>query len=345
MEATESQKDDPSATSSTLPSTATSIFASPAEYEDSVRSALLLIYNQLVIKEDIADVIKKPRDRENYGTKFLRRIESIDVIALDLQSSRQALKGLLTIHNVELPKETVELVEKILRFENGQKTLTTIGDIPQRNSLSDLPNVHIGLWRGDITTLKIDAIVNAANMQMEGCFVPFHACIDNVIHDRAGPRLRSDCREFMRKQGHLEETGKAKITAAYCLPSTHVLHTVGPIIEEDATELKPDLLSSSYRECLDLAEATGLSSVAFCCISTGVFGYPKREAAIVALETVREWMKSHNNKEGKTSSVRTVIFNVFTKDDDEIYNELFPSYFSADLRNFQVSEKSQSSDS
>ena len=174
---------------------------------------------------------------------------------------------------------------------------------------------RIRLWQGDITTLATDAIVNAANSQMLGCWVPGHYCIDNAIHTFAGVQLRLECARIMDAQGCEEPTGCAKITAAYNLPSRHVIHTVGPIANGRPTELHRAQLASCYRSCLDLARENGLSSIAFCCISTGVFGFPQQEAAQIAVETVRKWLD-------RTSAQMTVVFNVFTDSDYDIYADL-----------------------
>ena len=171
---------------------------------------------------------------------------------------------------------------------------------------------RLRLWRGDITTLEVDAIVNAANSQMLGCWVPGHHCIDNAIHTFAGVQLRAECARIMEAQGHEEPTGAAKITDAYNLPSKHVIHTVGPIANGHPTDLHRGQLASCYRCCLALAAENGLSSIAFCCISTGVFGFPQREAAQIAVQTVREWLDA-------SGSDMTVIFNVFGERDEQLY--------------------------
>jgi O-acetyl-ADP-ribose deacetylase (regulator of RNase III) len=184
--------------------------------------------------------------------------------------------------------------------------------------IDDLCPVHDGLylWRGDITTLKVSAIVNAANSVMLGCFMPNHGCIDNAIHTYAGVQLRLACAEIMERQGHPEPTGKAKMTAAYNLPSDFILHTVGPIVRSGLTQEHKRLLASCYRSCLALAEQNNMESVAFCCISTGEFQFPNEDAARIALTTVRDYLKS-------SSGVKRVVFNVFTKQDEHIYKELF----------------------
>ena len=172
---------------------------------------------------------------------------------------------------------------------------------------------NIYLWQGDITTLECDAIVNAANSGMTGCYHPCHNCIDNCIHTFAGVRLRLKCAEIMRKQGYDEPTGKAKITPAYNLPCKYVIHTVGPIVHGRPEEKHGSLLKSCYKSCLELAVINNIKSVAYCCISTGVFGFPQDRAAEIAVQTVREFSENHDIE---------VIFNVFKDADYEIYRQL-----------------------
>lgn len=176
----------------------------------------------------------------------------------------------------------------------------------------------IYLWQGDITTLHCDAIVNAANSGMTGCYVPNHRCIDNCIHTFAGIQLRLACEEMMEKQGHEEPTGQAKITPAFNLPCKYILHTVGPIIYGKLRQKDCELLASCYRSCLNLAAENGLESVAFCCISTGEFHFPNEKAAEIAVETVQEFLQ-------KKTSVKKVIFNVFKDTGREIYKHLLIS--------------------
>lgn len=171
------------------------------------------------------------------------------------------------------------------------------------------------LWRGDITTLKADAIVNAANSGMTGCYQPLHRCIDNCIHTYAGIQLRLKCAEMMAAQGHEEPTGQAKITPAYNLPCRYVLHTVGPIVSGPLTDGDREALASCYRSCLSLAAENGCGSVAFCCVSTGVFGFPQGEAAKIAVATVKSRLDAG-------VGVQRVIFNVFTDEDLKIYQSL-----------------------
>ncbi|MDE6107233.1 MAG: protein-ADP-ribose hydrolase, partial [Oscillospiraceae bacterium] len=183
-------------------------------------------------------------------------------------------------------------------------------------ALPEIPG-HPGLavWQGDITRLKVDAIVNAANSALLGCFLPCHGCIDNAIHSAAGLQLREECHRLMEQQGHEEPTGQAKLTGGYNLPAKYVLHTVGPIVGDRVTEKDRAELAACYRSCLELAAEHGLESVAFCCISTGVFHFPNREAAEIAVQTVTDFLKTQ-------TSVKKVIFNVFKDLDAEIYHDL-----------------------
>lgn len=171
------------------------------------------------------------------------------------------------------------------------------------------------IWRGDITTLKIDAIVNAANSGMEGCWQPCHACIDNCIHTFSGVQLRMRCHELMTEQGHEEPTGQAKITPGYNLPAKYVLHTVGPIIDHELTARDCQLLASCYTSCLKLASVYGCRGIAFCCISTGVFRFPQDKAAEIAVRSVKEFLN-------QDSVVERVVFNVFNPADEHIYRKL-----------------------
>lgn len=222
---------------------------------------------------------------------------------------KQLLRGLM---NVRLPgrigREFLEVQDAYLQAETAAKGIT---------KLDDLHPVSEGLylWQGDITTLRCDAIVNAANSGMTGCYVPNHRCIDNCIHSFSGIQLRMDCAEMMRAQGHEEETGKAKITKAYNLPCRYILHTVGPIIGGPLTKADCELLKACYRSCLELASENHLESVAFCCISTGEFHFPNDKAAQIAVSTVKEFMQ-------KETSVKKVVFNVFKDLDKEIYSRL-----------------------
>lgn len=172
---------------------------------------------------------------------------------------------------------------------------------------------RLRLWRGDITTLAVDAIVNAANSGMTGCWAPLHYCIDNAIHTFAGVQLRAACAKAMAAQGHPEPTAQAKVTSGYNLPARYVIHTVGPIADGRPTDTHRRQLAESYRACLDAAAEAGLSSIAFCCISTGVFGFPQEEAASIAVATVRRWLDEHPDMP------TTVVFNVFSETDESLY--------------------------
>ena len=204
--------------------------------------------------------------------------------------------------------EYIGIESEYLKEETAAKGITR---------LADLKPVEDGvyLWQGDITTLECDAIVNAANSRFLGCFQPLHNCIDNCIHTYAGLRLRNKCAEIMQKQGHEEPTGQAKITQAFDLPCKYVIHTVGPIVNGYLTAKHEELLASCYKSCLALADENELGSIAFCCISTGVFGFPQKRAAEIAVQTVREYKANTNSK-------IEVIFNVFKSEDYEIYREL-----------------------
>jgi O-acetyl-ADP-ribose deacetylase (regulator of RNase III) len=216
--------------------------------------------------------------------------------------------------NVRMPRpidrEFLEIQDEYLRAEMALEDIVCVDELKGVSTDS-----RMVLWQGDITTLEIDAIVNAANSQMCGCFRPLHNCIDNIIHTKSGIQLRLKCNEIMQRQGHEEPTGQAKITPAYNLPCKYVIHTVGPIVQGALTQEHCKLLESSYRSCLELAEATGVTSIAFCCISTGVFMFPNDKAAEIAVNTVRRFLEH-------SSSVQRVVFNVFKDVDYEIYNEL-----------------------
>lgn len=179
------------------------------------------------------------------------------------------------------------------------------------------------LWQGDITTLAADAIVNAANSAMTGCYIPNHRCIDNAIHTFAGVQLRQYCHAYMQEQAgkkgasYAEPTGQAMLSPAYNLPSKFILHTVGPIVGDALTEEDGKLLASCYTSCLNLASKHQLESIAFCCISTGEFHFPNDRAAEIAIRTVRDWLSGH-----PSSTVTKVIFNVFKNEDLAIYRSL-----------------------
>lgn len=212
-----------------------------------------------------------------------------------------------------LPEDVKSMQDDELQTQLREKGVVSLSEIPE--SPLDL---RLRLWQGDITRLQVDAIVNAANSQMLGCFVPLHKCIDNAIHAAAGMQLREECHHIMREQGHEVPTGTAKIAHGYNLPAKWVIHTVGPIIYgEYPTDEDCRLLAECYRNCLRLADGKGLKSVAFCCISTGEFHFPNKEAAEIAVATVREYLAKN-----PLSSLKSVVFNAFKDIDYTIYKNL-----------------------
>ena len=228
-----------------------------------------------------------------------------------MPSSEQERKQLLrALMNIRMPDQIDEKYLKIqddyLSEELSNKTITSLKDLNPAEE-------HIYLWKGDITTLDVDAIVNAANSSLLGCFGPGHACVDNAIHSAAGIQLRRACNDMMMKQGKREETGTSKITFAYNLPCRYVIHTVGPIIQNEVTQKDRDLLESCYTSCLNLAVDHDVKSIAFCCISTGEFHFPNDIAAEIAVGSVKKFLKNHE---------MDVIFNVFKEVDYDIYRRL-----------------------
>ena len=244
------------------------------------------------------------------------------------EEQRRQLKALLTVRPADPLDATRWLqLDQLFGFEALDRASVTTESLP---SLAEqLPSSgypfaeNTILWRGDISLLSADVITNAANSAMLGCFQPFHACIDNVIHSFAGPRLRDDCETIMRLQGHPEEFGNAKLTRAYHLPSRYVAHTVGPFVGGGMPDVvQEQQLANCYQSILNVCAQKGdIRSVAFCCISTGVFGYPQLNAARVALDAVATW-----REENKGSSIDTVIFNVYLDEDLQIYTRLFEAY-------------------
>lgn len=233
-------------------------------------------------------------------------------IPSDISGQKMLLRSLMNVRAPKaISKEFVKIQDAYLQTEIVDKGITDINTlVPIRDKLC--------LWQGDITTLKCGAIVNAANSAMLGCFVPCHGCIDNAIHTYAGVQLRLECADIMMKQGHEEAAGQAKMTKAYNLPCDYILHTVGPIVHGRLTGNDCKLLKSCYMECLKKAEENGIKSIAFCCISTGEFHFPNKEAAQIAVGTVTEYLKK--------SEIERVVFNVFKDKDREIYAKLLGSY-------------------
>lgn len=251
-------------------------------------------------------------ERRIYLTKKLLgeqpRYQSI-LIPDDTTEQKRLLRSLMNVRTPQqINTDFLTVQDEYLQTELARRGVTDLADL---SPISE----GIYLWQGDITTLRCDAIVNAANSGMTGCYIPCHRCIDNCIHTYAGMQLRQECAAIMREQGREEETGRAKITGAYNLPCKYILHTVGPIISGPLTVRDEELLASCYCSCLELAGRYGIKSIAFCCISTGEFHFPNDRAAEIAVQTVSEY-RTKNNSDIK------VIFNVFKNVDYEIYRKL-----------------------
>ena len=253
-------------------------------------------------------------ERRQYLIEYLLK-EEIRFRGQKIPKDKKGQENLLrSLMNVRLPKpiseEFIRIQDEYLMERNKERGVTDVADLMPVASDS-----RLYIWQGDITTLRCDAIVNACNSQMLGCFSPMHACIDNFIHTYAGVELRLEMNEIMTKQGHEEETGKAKITSGYNLSAKYILHTVGPIIQWGVTKEDEELLASCYRECLKLAADTGVESVAFCCLSTGVFRFPQLRAAEIAVATVKTFLDNDDR-------IKKVVFNVFKDEDLKIYRNI-----------------------
>ena len=230
-------------------------------------------------------------------------------IPADSKQQKLLLRGLMNARRPHpIGRDFLEVQDAYLRNEIATKGITDVEKLTPVQS-------GLYLWQGDITRLKCDAIVNAANSGMTGCYIPNHHCIDNAIHTYAGVELRLACGKLIEQQGHLEPTGDAKITPGFNLPCRYVIHTVGPIINGRVTKESEKLLASCYRSCLELAAANNLESIAFCCISTGEFHFPNELAAQIAVRTAKGFLK-------RQTYIKKVIFNVFKDLDKTIYEEL-----------------------
>lgn len=231
--------------------------------------------------------------------------------SMDALSQWQLFRSLV---NVRLPgpisKEFLSLQDSFLQKMIEKKGITDL------SSLTPIQK-NLYLWQGDITTLRVDGIVNAANSGLTGCYYPCHSCIDNAIHTFSGVQLRLECANIMEKQGYPEPVGQAKITNSYNLPCQYILHTVGPMINISPSEKDCQQLVSCYQSCLKLAEQNHLTSIAFCCISTGEFHFPSQKAAEIAIKTVCKHLKDHKNMK--------IIFNVFSSKEYQIYRNLLDS--------------------
>ena len=234
----------------------------------------------------------------------------------DQEGKRRILRSLMNIRMPKaLPDSILEVQDEYLAERAIEKGIIQVSDIPiMRDSLS--------IWQGDITRLAVDAIVNAANSQMLGCFIPLHTCIDNCIHTYAGVQLRLECAghmaELRKRYGadYEQPTAVPMLTDGYSLPAKKVVHIVGPIVEGALTPVHEEALADCYRNTLDLCANSVLRSVAFCCISTGVFRFPNRKAAEIAVHTVTQWLAEHKG------SMERIIFNVFKGEDRVIYESL-----------------------
>ena len=245
------------------------------------------------------------------NARLLKEMPQLEIkdVPDDLASQRRLLRALMNIRPpMPLDKNFLKLQDELLSAEVAERGVVKI---------SDVPNVapHIKIWRGDITRLEVDSIVNAANEKLLGCFIPLHSCIDNAIHSAAGLQLRAACQKIMEAQGYDEPTGSAKITPAFNLSSKFVIHTVGPIIplEREPTLDEENLLAACYESCLKVAADNNLKSVAFCCISTGEFHFPNRRAAEIAVATVKKFLATRELE---------IVFNVFKELDEKIYRRL-----------------------
>ena len=235
-------------------------------------------------------------------------------IPADAREQRDLLRALMNVRPPRGISSTfLDVQDAYLSAENSASGITDAETL-----LPCACDKRLYIWQGDITALKIDAIVNAANSGMTGCYRPLHNCIDNCIHSKAGIQLRLECHELMQQQGYEEPTGQAKITAAYNLPCRYILHTVGPAVEGNLTQRDCDELASCYRSCLALAEASGVKSIAFCSISTGVFRFPKQKAAEIAVQTVKDYLNTH-------AGIEKVVFTVFSDTSRSIYESILKS--------------------
>lgn len=229
----------------------------------------------------------------------------------DEYSQRRLLRSLMNVRPpMPLREDFLKVQDAFLSAEREEKGVIDVDGLPVSSA-----DPRLVLWQGDITRLSVDAIVDADNSALLGCFYPCHGCIDNAIHSTAGLQLRDECNRIMEAQGYPEPSGQAKLTKGYNLPARYVLHTVGPIVQGQVMQENRDDLASCYRSCLSLAAEHKLETVAFCCISTGEYRFPNREAAIIAVRTVKEFLD-------QKTSIRKVIFNVFKDIDAEIYREL-----------------------
>lgn len=236
----------------------------------------------------------------------------------DLKTQKNLYRALVNIREAKpISSEFLEIEDEYLQEELESKNVTdvtTIKTIAQSLKNYSIKNADkICLWQGDITKLKIDCIVNPANSQGLGCFIPNHNCIDNQIQTFAGIRLRLECNEYMKTINYNLPTSHCFITKGYNLPAKNVIHAVGPIVEYDLTDDLKELLADTYRNCLKCAVENNIKTISFPCISTGVFRFPKDEAAKIAIRVVDEFISNNKNKLDK------VVFNLWNDEDVIIY--------------------------
>lgn len=270
--------------------------------------------------EDLVNHMKRGKRKMNQAERRIYLIkyllsEQIHYKGIAIPQEEQAQKDLLrSLVNVRPPRpvdqEFLNIQDAYLITENAKDGIKDLAELSPAKL-----DKRIYLFQGDITALRVDAIVNAANSQMCGCFRAMHNCVDNIIHTKAGVELRAYCNDMMQAQGHEEPAGQAKITPAFNLPCKYVIHTVGPIVQGRLQKKHEELLASCYHSCLELAEQNGVRSVAFCCISTGVFMFPNERAAEIAVETVRKYYE-------ETGSEMKVVFDVFKEEDLAIYSRI-----------------------
>lgn len=259
--------------------------------------------------QKIDNTSMKQKERREYLIQYLCKEMAIPMrMPIEVEAQKQLLRALL---NVRMPndcdEEFLEVQDAYLQEEIQEKGIT---DVAQLQPVQK----QMFVWKGDITTFRCDAIVNAANSQMLGCFVPNHKCIDNAIHTYAGVQLRQACMKMMEQQGHEEVVGQAKITKGFNLPAKYIIHTVGPYISGEVSEEDEKNLISCYESCLKIADENHLKSIAFCCISTGEFHFPNVLATKLAISTVQKYLK-------RTNSQLEVIFNVFKGEDEQLYRQ------------------------
>ncbi len=254
------------------------------------------------------------------------RYKGLDTKGYRIEEKKNVIRSLMNVRMPgELPDELVNLQDKYLQDEQKAKGIVRVTDIPTIKEEFNSPSPFaetISLWQGDITRLQVGAIVNAANSQMLGCFVPCHGCIDNAIHSAAGMQLREECSHIMMRRrlkygrNYEEPTGTATLTSSYNLPCNYVIHTVGPIVYGQLNDMLCQALQSCYENVLKCCLEHNIKSVAFCCISTGEFHFPNDKAAEIAWKTVTAFLEKHDD------CMERIIFNVFQDKDLELYRKI-----------------------